>query len=156
MAGAAGGVGTFVVQLAKARGASVVATASPDHHAYLRDLGADEVLDYHDDWVPAATGVDAAFDAVGGDTLRQAVQAVRAGGRAVTIASGDVERHGDVRVSSFQVSNSRARLAEVAALIDAGQVRVEISARLPLDEAAHAHELVEAGHTRGKILLLPG
>jgi NADPH:quinone reductase-like Zn-dependent oxidoreductase len=156
VAGAAGGVGSFVVQIAKARGARVIATASPNHHQYLLGLGADQVLDYHQDWVAAAAGADAAFDCVGGDTWAQCIQAVRDGGRAVTIASGDLEDRDSVRVSSFSVSSSTARLDEVADLIKAGQVHVEVSARLPLDEAARAHELVEAGHTQGKIVLIPG
>ena len=157
VAGAAGGVGSFVVQIAKARGANVVATASPVNHEYLAGLGADRVLDYHGDWVREAAGVDAAFDCVGGATWDQCVQAVRAGGRAVTIVgAADLADRDGVTVSAFSVSINRARLEEAANLVATGQVQVEISARLPLDDAARAHELIETGHTRGKIVLIPG
>jgi NADPH2:quinone reductase len=157
VAGAAGGVGSFVVQIARARGARVVATASPANHQYLAGLGADRALDYHGDWVQEAAGVDAAFDCVGGATWEGCVEAVRAGGRAVTIAaSPDQAGRDDLTVSGFSVTVSRARLEEAASLVEHGQVRVEISARLPLDEAARAHELIDSGHTRGKIVLIPG
>jgi NADPH:quinone reductase-like Zn-dependent oxidoreductase len=155
--GAAGGVGLFVVQLAKARGARVVATASPSNHEFLRRMGADEVVDYHTDWVDAVRGVDAAFDCVGGATWSGCVAAVRDGGRAVTTAGGSEPVGRDaITASTFNVDVSTERLATVARVIGDGQVRVEIAARVPLDEAARAHELVESGHTRGKIVLIPG
>lgn len=156
VAGAAGGVGTFVVQLAKVRGASVVATASPVNHEFLRRLGADEVVDYHGDWVPAVGTVDAAYDCVGGSTWEGCVAALGDGGRAVTIAAfgSPVAREG-VTLGIFSASVTTARLEETAGLIDAGRVVVEITARLPLEEAARAHELIETGHTRAKIILVP-
>jgi NADPH:quinone reductase-like Zn-dependent oxidoreductase len=155
--GAAGGVGHFVVQIARARGARVIATASPDHYDFVRSLGADEVVDYHGDWVSTVRGVDAAFDCVGGDTWVGCLQAIRDGGRAVTIAASDqVEGHDRVTASAFSVSITLDRLTEVAGLIDAGKASVAISERLPLDEAVRAHEIIEAGHTRGKIVLIPG
>jgi NADPH:quinone reductase-like Zn-dependent oxidoreductase len=154
VAGAAGGVGTFVVQLAKARGATVVATASAANADFLRGLGADEVLDYRGDWQAAASGVDAAYDCVGGPTWAGCVASLRDGGRAVTIAawSDETTRPG-AELSRFSATVTAERLAEAARLIDAGRVRVEIAARFPLEEAARAHELVETGHTRGKIVL---
>ncbi|MCA1842257.1 MAG: NADP-dependent oxidoreductase [Actinobacteria bacterium] len=157
VSGAAGGVGTFVVQLAKARGASVVATASPANHDFLRGIGADEVLDYHGDWVAQAGPVDAAYDCVGGPTWSLCVAAVRDGGRAVTILPGSpLDDTGRVRVSTFSATVTAARLEEAARLIAGGRLRVEIAARLPLEEAARAHEMVETGHTRGKIVLVVG
>jgi len=156
VAGAAGGVGTFAVQLAKARGASVVATASPANHDLLRRLGADEVVDYHGDWVAEAGEVDAAYDCVGGPTWEGCVAALRDGGRAVTIAAwGSPVTRESVDLSIFSASVTAVRLEEIAALIDAGRVAVEVSARLPLDAAADAHERIETGHTRGKIVLVP-
>ncbi|HEX3394672.1 MAG TPA: NADP-dependent oxidoreductase [Acidimicrobiales bacterium] len=156
VAGAAGGVGTFVVQLAKVRGAHVTATAQPANHQFLRDLGADRVLDYRGDWVAEAAEVDAAYDCVGGPTWEGCVSALREGGRAVTIAAfgSPVTREG-VELSNFSASVTAARLSEIAALVDTGRVKVTVSARFPLDEAARVHELVETGHTRGKILLVP-
>lgn len=154
VAGAAGGVGAFVVQLAKTRGARVVATASPRNHDFLRTIGADEVIDYRQNWLEAAAGVDAAYDCVGGETWEGCVAALREGGRAVTIAAwgSPVDRPG-VELSVFSASVTDQRLVEIAGLVDAGLVRVEVSGRFPLAEAARAHEMVETGHTRGKVLL---
>jgi NADPH:quinone reductase-like Zn-dependent oxidoreductase len=157
VAGAAGGVGTLVVQLARIRGARVVATASPEHHDYLRDLGADAVYDYHGDWIDEARGVDAAFDCVGGPTWVGCLQAVRDGGRAVTIVGGaEPEGRDGVATSHFSATVTSARLELAASLLASHQLRVEISARLDLDDAVRSHELIETGHTRGKIVLLPG
>jgi len=155
VAGASGGVGSFVVQFAKAAGARVIGTASAANLDYLLALGADEALDYQTDWVGAAAGVDTAFDCVGGPTWAQCLTSVRDGGRAVTIVRGeDVAREG-VTTSTFGVTVTTARLDEAARLL-AGGGRVEISQRFPLDEAARAHELLEDGHPRGKVLLIPG
>ncbi len=155
VAGAAGGVGTFVVQLAKARGASVIATASPANHDYLLSLGADRVLDYKADWVDEAGIVDAAYDCVGGPTWEGCVTALRDGGRAVTIAAfGSTVARDGVELSNFSASVTGARLAELAGLVDAGQVTVTVTGRFPLEDAPRVHELLETGHTRGKILLV--
>jgi len=156
VAGAAGGVGAFAVQLAKARGAHVIATAGPENHDFLRSIGADRVLDYHGDWVGEAGEVDAAYDCVGGATWEGCVAALRDGGRAVTIAAfgSKVARDG-VALSNFSASVTSERLAEIAGLVDAGRVKVTVTGRFPLEEAAHVHELIEAGHTRGKMLLVP-
>jgi NADPH:quinone reductase-like Zn-dependent oxidoreductase len=122
---------------------------------FLLHLGADEVLDYTTDWVPAAAGVDAAFDCIGGPTWAQCLAAVRDGGRAVSLhPSEDATREG-VTSSTFNATVTTARLDEAARLF-AGGARIEIFARFPLDEAARAHELIEDGHTRGKLVLIPG
>ncbi|MGI8776894.1 MAG: NADP-dependent oxidoreductase [Acidimicrobiales bacterium] len=156
VAGAAGGVGTFVVQLAKVRGAHVTATAQPSNHEFLRSLGADRVLDYRGEWVAETGEVDAAYDCVGGPTWEGCVSALRDGGRAVTIAAfGSTVARDGVELSNFSASVTTARLAEIAALVDAGRVKVTVTARFPLEEAARVHELLETGHTRGKILLVP-
>jgi NADPH:quinone reductase-like Zn-dependent oxidoreductase len=156
VAGAAGGVGHLAVQFAKAAGARVLATASATNRDFLLQLGADEVLDYRTDWVPAATGVDAAFDCVGGPTWALCLAAVRDGGRAVTLLPGEDAARAGVTTSTFNVTVTTARLEEAARLLADGGARIEISARFPLDEAAKAHELIEDGHTRGKLVLIPG
>ncbi len=156
VAGAAGGVGAFVVQLARVRGATVIATARPANHDFLLGIGADRVLDYAGDWVSEAGIVDAAYDCVGGPTWEGCVAALRHGGRAVTIAAfGSTVARDGVGLSNFSASVTTARLAEITALVDAGQVRVTVTARFPLNDAARVHELLETGHTRGKILLVP-
>jgi NADPH:quinone reductase-like Zn-dependent oxidoreductase len=157
VAGAAGGVGSFVVQLAQLRGARVLATASLEQHDYLRGLGADDVYDYHGDWIDQVRGVDAAFDCVGGPTWLGCLQAVRDGGRAVTIVGGgEPEGRDGITTSYFSATVTTARLEVAASLLASQQLRVEISNRLDLDDAARAHELIETHHTRGKIILLPG
>ncbi len=156
VAGAAGGVGTFVVQLAKVRGAHVIATASPANHDYLRDMGADRVTDYHGDWVGEVGPVDAAYDCVGGDTWEDCVTALRTGGRAVTIAAfGSPVTRSDVELSNFSASVTSARLVEIASLVDAARVTVAVTGRFPLESATRVHRLLESGHTRGKMVLVP-
>ena len=156
VAGAAGGVGAFVVQLAKLRGAQVVATASEANHEFLRSIGADEVVDYHGQWAPKVGPVDAAYDCVGGDTWEGCVDCLRDGGRAVTIAAfgSSVTRPG-VELSVFSASVTSERLSEITGLVDSGKIHVEIAGRFPLTDAAKVHELIETRHTRGKLLLVP-
>jgi len=155
--GAAGGVGHFAVQFAKAAGARVIATASPQNRDFLLGLGADQVLDYHTDWTSGASGIDAALDCVGGPTWPQCLAAVRDGGRAVTLIRPDNEAGRDgVTATNFSVTVTTARLDDVARLLAEGRARIEIAGRFPLDDAARAHELIEDGHTRGKLVLIPG
>ncbi len=150
----------MAVQIAAARGARVLATASPNNHDYLRSLDADVAIDYHGDWVAAAReaapgGADALFDCVGGETFRRGFGAVRDGGRVVTIAAFGEEPPEDRGISShaFSAKAERRKLERLAEMIDAGELRVEIAGTLPLEEAARAHERVENGHTRGKLVL---
>jgi NADPH:quinone reductase-like Zn-dependent oxidoreductase len=148
----AGGVGHFAVQLARALGAEVFATASPAKHDFVRELGATEVVDYSDGGVAEAVGeVDAVFDIVGGDAQADALAALRDGGRAVSIVDPSVrERPGG---SYVFVQPNGASLRELARRYDAGELRVEIAETFPLDRAADAHRLVEEGHVRGKVVI---
>jgi NADPH:quinone reductase-like Zn-dependent oxidoreductase len=148
----AGGVGHFAVQLARALGAEVFATASPAKHDLVRELGASQVVDYSGGGVAEAVGqVDAVFDVVGGDAQADALAALRDGGRAVSIVDPSVrERPGGFYVF---VQPNGASLRELARRYDAGEFRVEIEETFPLDRAADAHRLVEAGHVRGKVVI---
>ena len=163
IAGAAGGVGTIAVQIAASLGTRVLGTASPRNHDYLLSLGAVEAIDYHGDWVAAVRtlapdGVDAVFDCVGGETFRRSFQAVRNGGRIVTIVAfgEEVEPGRGITHHAFSARAERRKLEKLSEMFDAGKLRVEIEDVLPLEEAAKAHERVEAGHTRGKIVLRVG
>jgi NADPH:quinone reductase-like Zn-dependent oxidoreductase len=157
--GAAGGVGIFAVQFAHWIGANVIGTASAHSRDLLRELGADEIIDYtttrFEDMVHDANVV---IDTVGGDTLKRSWGVLRKGGRLVTIASEagpkrqEAAAHG-VRASWFIVQPNRSQLAEIADLIDAGQVRVVVEAVLPLSEARQAYERGRSGHRHGKIVL---
>ena len=157
IAGAAGGVGHFAVQFAKLAGARVSGTGSSRNRDFVLGLGADEYVDYTEQDVgQAVSGVDVAFDTVGGDTTQSLVPTVREGGIVVTIANAPPEeaaRARGVRAVLLVMSPSSEQLARIAELVAAAEVRVEISEVLPLTEAQQAHELSESGHTRGKIVL---
>jgi NADPH:quinone reductase-like Zn-dependent oxidoreductase len=154
---AAGGVGTYAVQLAHWRGAHVIGTARMENAEFLRDLGADEVIDYtavrFEDKV---RDVDVVLDAVGGDTLERSWRVLRPGGTLVTIVSGaapEKAREHDVRGVFFIVKPNRDQLIEIAHLIDAGSLRPIIEATFPLAQAREAFEHGLRQHNRGKLVL---
>lgn len=159
---AAGGVGSFAVQLASNCGARALGTASDGHHEYLLDLGLDVHIDYNAGDFREATraacpdGVDLVFDCVGGDTLQASADIIKPDGRVVSITdpSGVDQLAGRGIDAGFVfVEPIRAELESIAEMIDAGKLHTYLSASLGLDEAAKAHELSETGHTRGKIVL---
>jgi NADPH:quinone reductase-like Zn-dependent oxidoreductase len=161
LGGGAGGVGHLATQLAVARGARVVATASERNHDFLRTLGADP-LDYADGDVPghvrgllADSGTDAAFDLFGGDPREQAFAALRPGGRLVSVAQPPPEpREGHHEVTYIFVRPSGYDLGEhITPLVADGSLRPHVEATYPLERAAEAHERLEEGHVRGKLVL---
>jgi NADPH:quinone reductase-like Zn-dependent oxidoreductase len=159
--GAAGGVGVFAVQLARHAGAHVIATASARNRDFLRELGANEIIDYTTTrFEEAVHGVDFVFDTVGGDTLQRSWQVVKPGGVLLSIVSprpSFAEAQGyDVRPVWFIVQPNREQLIKIGALIDEGKVRPIIDTVLPLAQARQAYEQGAKGHTRGKIVLRVG
>lgn len=155
---AAGGVGTMAVQLAKAWGATVIGTASERNHDYLRSLGAIPVT-YGDGLVArvralAPDGVDAAFDAIGGEALHASVELVHSKDRIGTIVDHALAERLGVR--GIRSQRSAARLAELVGLYVQGKLLVHVSGKYPLHQAAAAHRQVESGHVRGKIVLTIG
>lgn len=153
---AAGGVGTFAVQLAKAWGATVIGTASPGNHEYLRSLGAIPVA-YGDGLIErvralAPQGVDAALDAAGDDALLASVELVANRERIGTIISFELGQQLGVRLIRSQ--RSKERLADLVELYRQEKVNVHVRKAFPLEEAANAHREVEAGHGRGKVVLV--
>jgi NADPH:quinone reductase-like Zn-dependent oxidoreductase len=154
---AAGGVGHFAVQFAKWKGAKVVGTASAGNENFLRELGADEVIDYHTAKLEEAVReVDVVLDTIGGDTQQRSWQVLKRGGILVAtlgISSPEVARQHGVRGEGILVHPDAAQLAQIAALIDAGKVKPAVTTILPLTEAARAHEFSQTGHGRGKIVL---
>jgi NADPH:quinone reductase-like Zn-dependent oxidoreductase len=160
IAGAAGGVGHFAVQFAALAGARAIGIGSSRNRDFVLGLGAAEYVDYtQQDVTEVATGVDVAFDTVGGETTQSLLPAVREGGILVTIAGAPPEemaRERGVRAELLVMSPSSDGLARVAELVAAGDVRVEIAQVLPITEVQRAHELSESGHTRGKIILTVG
>ncbi|MDH0908510.1 NADP-dependent oxidoreductase [Rhizobium pusense] len=160
--GAAGGVGHLALQLAKHEGARVIAVASSRHEAFLRELGADEFIDYtqtkpEDD----VRDVDLVVDAVGGPAASRFLQTIRPGGALFPIfplgfAGHDEAADRGVTVSATQVRSNGDQLAKLARLLDSGAVRVAVDSTYPLSEAAAAHHRAEAGHIQGKIVLTIG
>jgi len=155
---AAGGVGHFAVQIAVARGAKVIATASESNHAFLRALGAEQVIDYRTQrFEELAHDVDVVLDPIGGDTRTRSYGVLKPGGFLVSIVgappASEIEAHG-VRGAGILVRPDAKGLAELAELIDLGAMHPEVGHEFPLAEAARAHEQSETGHTRGKIVLV--
>ncbi|MFD5462843.1 NADP-dependent oxidoreductase [Kitasatospora sp. NPDC127059] len=153
---AAGGVGHLAVQIAKARGAHVIGTASAGKHGLLRELGADEVIDYRAvRFEEAVSDVDVVLDGLGGETAERSLLVLRPGGRLITLPGpGDVPTaRDDVRAAWVLVEPDHLGLRELTALADRGVLRPVVETVLPLDQAAKAHELGEQGRTTGKIVL---
>jgi NADPH:quinone reductase-like Zn-dependent oxidoreductase len=158
---AAGGVGHLAVQIAKARGAYVIGTARAVHHDLLRELGADETIDYTAaDVGSAVRDVDVVLDLVGGAIGRGALPALRDGGLYVNVPSGsDLEELREaagerVRVTGFLVEPDGEGMDAIASMIGEGVLRVKLSRVLPLAQAAQAHELGESGQIGGGKLVL--
>jgi NADPH:quinone reductase-like Zn-dependent oxidoreductase len=156
--GAGGNVGAYAVQLAKQTGLHVVATAASDDLDYVRDLGAERVVDYRTErFEESLTGVDVVLDTVGGDTQQRSLQVLKPGGILVSVVSPVPEatqkRYG-VRAAYFYVEVTTARLNEVSELFDSGKLVTNVGTVLPLEEARKAHEMLGgAPHRRGKIVL---
>ncbi|MBE2998649.1 NADP-dependent oxidoreductase [Nocardiopsis sp. HNM0947] len=161
---AAGGVGHLAVQIAKARGAHVIGTASEPKHTFVRSLGADEVVDYRSvDVGEAVRDVDVVLDAVGGaDQVERSVRALRPGGTVVTLLPFDApetaaraEEQGS-RIAQMLVEHDHQGMRSIAALVARGALRPTIADTFPLAEAARAHEIGERGRTTGKLVLTVG
>ncbi|GAA1617495.1 NADP-dependent oxidoreductase [Actinoplanes couchii] len=159
---AAGGVGHLAVQFARAHGAEVIATASARNAEWLTGLGAHRVIDYTSvRFEDEISDVDVVIDLVGDhdDTSLRSLRVLRPGGLLIAVPSGvspDLATAAAAqgkRVSPFLVEPDGPALTRIAALIDAGEVHVEVDQVVPLDAVAKAHEVLAAGHTRGKIVL---
>jgi NADPH:quinone reductase-like Zn-dependent oxidoreductase len=157
--GAAGGVGHFAVQIAKLRGANVIAVASSKHEQMLRELGADEFIDYtKTSPEDVARDVDLVIDALGGPSASRFLQTLRPGGALFLVfplgfSGGDEAEKLGVTVSTTQVRSSGAQLAEVGPLLEDGSIRVVLDSAYPLADARSAHERAAQGHIQGKIVL---
>jgi NADPH2:quinone reductase len=162
--GAAGGVGSFAVQFAAAAGARVLASASAHNHDLLREIGADVTIDYHtDDGVRAAMemtdgrGVDAAFDIEGENRVARCLPLVCPGGRVACILppQGDLSLLSprNITLHGVFLRRDRKRLEEMTPLFERGLVRPIIDQVLPLSKVREAHERLDSGHGRGKVVL---
>ncbi|WP_406375921.1 NADP-dependent oxidoreductase [Streptomyces sp. NBC_00647] len=153
--GGAGGVGSFVVQVAAALGAEVTATASARDADFVRGLGAETVIDYAGRrFEDEVKGADVVFDTVGGDTLDRSWRVLRPGGVLVGIVAPPAPPAGvDARGVFFVVEPDRAGLDQLSALVEAGRLVPQIDRVVPLESAPEAYAALEREHRRGKIVL---
>jgi NADPH:quinone reductase-like Zn-dependent oxidoreductase len=155
--GGSGGVGHFAIQIAKACGAKVIATASSANQDFLKQLGADIAVDYtKQKFEDVAKDVDLVLDSVGDDTLKRSYGVVRKGGMIVTIVD-DVDRNEltarGIRGAAIRTEPNEKTLEELARLIDAKTIVPVVSQVLQLSEVGKAHQQIATRHTRGKIVL---
>lgn len=155
--GGSGGVGSFAIQIAKARGAKIIATASTPNQDLLKQLGADQAIDYTTTkFEEVVKDVDVVLDAVRTDALARSYGVVKKGGIIVSITgrpdSAEVAKRG-IRGESLMAHPDAKVLEELSKLIEAKKLTPIVSQVLPLSEAAKAHEMIETSHTRGKIVL---
>lgn len=158
----AGGVGSYAIQLAKYRGATVLTTASPKNFDYVYGLGADMAIDYNaGDWrgpvqVAYSRGIDMIFDCVGGRVANDSVALIKPGGALACLnepADDDLVRDAGIRAMRIFAEPNGAQLGEIAGMIDAGSLRLPEIDIMDLDQAAEAMARSQAGHVRGKIVL---
>jgi NADPH:quinone reductase-like Zn-dependent oxidoreductase len=156
--GGAGGVGVFAVQLAKRRGAHIIATASSRNLDFVRALGAEEVIDYRaTPFEKVVREIDVVFDAVGGETLARSWGVLRSGGRLATIAAeSESLEEPRVREAFFIVEPNQEQLAEVAALLNTDKLRAFVDAVFPLEQVREAYDLAQRGGHRGKVAVRIG
>jgi NADPH:quinone reductase-like Zn-dependent oxidoreductase len=155
---AAGGVGSFAVQIAKAKGAFVIATASAAKHDFVKSLGADQVIDYRTErFEDIVSDLDAVLAAVGGDDiLTRSLKVIRKGGHLISLLDELDEAqvtHLDINYQRWWVAPDAQDLAEIARLIDSKVIKVVVDKVFPLAQVAQAHALSEAKAATGKILL---
>ena len=155
--GGSGGVGTMAIQIAKARGAHVIATASTPNQDLLKELGADVAIDYtKTKFEDAAKDVDVVLDSVGKDTLARSYGVVKKGGFIATLVSrldqAELDKRG-IRGASIMAKPNAKELAEITKLIEAKKIKPVVTRMLSLADAVNAQQQIATHHTRGKIVL---
>src|SRR6266511_247480 len=155
--GGSGGVGSFAVQIAKARGARVIATASTRNQDLLKQLGADEAVDYTETkFEDVAKDVDAVLDPEGKETLARSYVVLKKGGIVISLVArpdpAELKKHG-IRGAGISVHPDAEDLTEIAQLVDAGKIKPIVTEVLPLTGAVKAQQQAATHHTRGKVVL---
>jgi NADPH:quinone reductase-like Zn-dependent oxidoreductase len=154
----AGGVGSLAIQIAKHLGAHVTATASSSNREFCISLGAEEAADYQKEDFSMRGPFDVILDTIGGQTHLLSEKALKPGGLLVALAAApipDAARRADVRVVMAQIQPTRARLEALLEWASKGVLRPQVTKTLPLREAQEAYAILESGHGRGKLLLIP-
>lgn len=159
--GASGGVGTMAIQLAKSAGANVIGVAGAKNQKYMKELGADETIDYSKGHVGeevediAPDGVDFIFHCSRGDSLQQSIGTLKNGGQLISITNSDPEIPEDIKFQYVFVEPNAKQLKHIQELADEGKLTVPISKTYTLNEADQALRDIESLHTRGKTLITP-
>jgi NADPH:quinone reductase-like Zn-dependent oxidoreductase len=156
--GGSGGVGHFAIQFAKVRGATVLTTASNQNLDFVGELGADRAIDYESQrFEEIARDVDLVLDLIGGETQERSWSVLKPGALLVS-ALGEPSKEKAMQHGAhglgYRAQSNAGQLAEIGRLIDQGKVRQVVMANYPLAEARQAHERLERGHVRGKIVLV--
>lgn len=159
---AAGGVGHFAVQIAKILGAQVTATTSEKNIAFVKSLGADEVIDYtKQPFENAVSNLDFALDTLSGETLERTIQTVRKGGTIITIPSSgfneEIVAKGkahQVTIGFEMVASNGNDMKQIAQWLESGQLKAIVSQTFPFDKLRDAHTQIESGRTRGKVVVI--
>ena len=159
--GASGGVGTMAIQLAKAANTRVIGVAGSDNQEYMRELGADETIDYSNGNVGDAVqqlvpeGVDFIFHCSRGDSLAESINTLKSGGQLISITNSDPDRPDDVSFEYVFVEPNAKQLKHIQELADDGKIEVPISKTYALDQAGQALRDIESLHTQGKTVVTP-
>ena len=160
---AAGGVGHFAVQIAKHFGAWVAGTASAANHAFLKSLGVDQPIDYtREDFSQTLKDIDVVLDPIGGETTVKSLQAMRRGGTLVSIVGGvkeavlSLSKEKAATVKNYLVHSSGEDMEQLAALLKDGKLKPAVSQRYAFEQMPEAHRQIEAGKTKGKIVVNVG
>ncbi|TXK47932.1 NADP-dependent oxidoreductase [Pontibacter qinzhouensis] len=159
--GGSGGVGSMAIQLAKAKGATIMAVASEANHAYMQELGADFTVTYKNTHVGEAVkevipeGVDLIFDCASGDTLKQSLQALKPSGKVVSILHQGEGLGADLDFTYVFVEPNAKQLDQLCELVETGKLQVHVSKKYSLEDAAEAQKQIQTLHTKGKIVLVP-
>lgn len=157
--GASGGVGSMAIQLAKVKNARVIGVASENNHDYMKELGADEVIDYRDTDIGKEVkdrytdGVDLIFDCASGKTLQQSLKALKKDGRLVSILNQGEDLDPDVNFEYVFVEPNARQLNHLRELAEEGKLNVHVSQTYSLDDAVAALKDIESSHTRGKMVI---
>ncbi|MBK3564190.1 NADP-dependent oxidoreductase [Streptomyces sp. MBT62] len=158
--GGGGGVGHVAIQIAKALGAYVIATASGSKRKFVESFGADEVIDYTEvDFAGAVRDIDVVLDTIGGDTVQRSLDVLRPGGHLVTAVAeedaGLIARYeaAGMRFSGIAVDPDPVALRGLVDLVEQGRLRVHVQQTFPFERVADAHRLLDDGHLRGKLVL---
>lgn len=157
---AAGGVGHFAVQIGKHLGARVTGTSSEENRAFLTGIGADAVVDYKSqDFAEVVDDVDVVLDSIGGDTTARSIHTLKRGGALVSIVGG-VKEHllssiveKEIKASNYLVHSSGKDMEELSSLLQRGIIKPTISHQFSFDEIQKAHQQIETGKTRGKVII---